>query len=67
MARLALAAILVIVVVGAVAVFVAGLTSMRRTSGAGHTFDVGEGSAMQKVSFFLLIALILYVSASGGA
>jgi Na+/H+ antiporter NhaC len=66
MARLALATIMVIVVVGAVAIFVAGLTSMRRTRGAGEA-DVREGSAMQKVSFFLLIALILYVSASGGA
>ncbi len=27
---------------------------------------VSEGSAMQKVAFFLLLCLILYVSASGG-
>jgi NADH:ubiquinone oxidoreductase subunit 6 (subunit J) len=67
MARLALAAILVIVVVGAVAVFMAGLTSMRRAKGAGDAVDSREDSPMQKVSFFLLIALILYVSASGGA
>jgi Na+/H+ antiporter NhaC len=67
MARLALAAILVIVVVGAVAIFMAGLTSMRRARGAGNAVAQREDTAMQKVSFFLLIALILYVSASGGA
>jgi hypothetical protein len=39
---------------------------MRRAAGAGGAFDMTEGSAMQKVAFFLLIALILYVSASGG-
>ena len=66
MARLALAAVFVIVVVGFVAVFVAGLYSIRRAAGAGGTFDMTEGSAMQKVAFFLLLCLILYVSASGG-
>lgn len=67
MARLALAAIFVLVVVGLAAIFIAGLNSLRRTAGAGGPLDVTEGTAMQKVAFFLLIALILYVSASGGA
>ena len=67
MARLALAAILVLVVVGMTTVFLAGLRSIRRSEGAGTALVVTEGSPMQKVSFFLLIALILYVSVSGGA
>jgi hypothetical protein len=66
MARLALAALLVLAVVGVLATFVAGLVSIRRAAGAGGAFDLTEGSAMQKVAFFLLICLIVYVSASGG-
>jgi hypothetical protein len=67
MARLALAAIFVLVVVGVAAVFLAGLRSIRQSQGTGGALVVTEGTPMQKVSFFLLIALIFYVSASGGA
>lgn len=67
MARLALAALLVLVIAGVVAVFAAGLYRISRTNGATDIANRSEGAVMQKAAFFLLVALILYVSISGGA
>ena len=67
MVRLALAAVLVLLVIGVLSVFVAGVYRIARAD-VPDAFDIGhKGSIMQKVAFFLLVALILYVSVSGGA
>ncbi len=64
MARFAIALFAVLFV----AVLAAMLIGRTAHSRDGHVATIGPGdSQMQKVAFFLLIALILYVSASGGA
>lgn len=67
MARLVLATLLVIGALAVVAIFVAGLSRVLRETHAAGTGPRVEVTAMQKVAFFLLVALIMYVSVSGGA
>jgi len=67
MQRLALAVILVAVAVAAVGI-AAGVARATWRSVDGAVRDEGRGGElMQKLAFFLLIALILYVSTLGGA
>jgi hypothetical protein len=67
MARLALAAIVVLIIVGLVTVFVAGIFRIARTEGSNAVEIAKRGAEMQNVTFFLLVALIMYVSVTGGA
>jgi len=67
MARLALAAIFVLVLAGLAAVLAAGLYRLRRENSGSDLVTATEGAVMQKMAFVLLVALILYVSVSGGA
>jgi len=67
MARLVLAALMVLVLAGIVAVFVAGLYRLRQSDGADTSQGRAEGATLQNTAFFLLLVLILYVSVSGGA
>jgi hypothetical protein len=66
MARLVIAAGLVLVALAVVAAILAGISSARRTA-VGAPDTLTGGSSLEKIAFFLLLALILYVSASGGA
>ncbi len=67
MARLVLAAVIVLVIVAFIAVVVAGLYRIARTGGSDVLGAGGKATGMQQVAFFLLMALILYVSVTGGS
>ncbi len=64
MARLAIAAVVVLILVAAASAVMTRLARSTRSDGPG-TNEIPE-TQMQKVAFFLLIALIMYVSVSGG-
>lgn len=66
MYRLVLAVLAVALVL---ALLAAAITALRRSLGSGTVpgDDAGFGEdAMQRLAFFLLVALILYVSVTGG-
>lgn len=65
MHRFALALIAAVVVVGLATVLLK--SAARSFERAGGTDALTSGGSMQKVAFFLLLCLIMYVSVSGAA
>lgn len=65
MQRIALAILVVVIVIALAALLLRGAS--RVLNRVGTTPEIASGGTMQKVSFFLLLCLILYVSVSGGS
>lgn len=65
MQRLFLAILFLALVAGAVAVLIRWVAQVFEKSGG--TELVSTGSAMQRISFFLLLCLMIYVSMSGAS